>query len=130
MIYCRKLRRYLAFLTQLRLVVLRFLQFIHRFKDPLPEPVINKTYKEIRDARKKHRAARAAARLQKQIDKCAHRWPALSMLDWTHVLRAGDPKKIENATSDAYKTLFVARLVRMQSQTCHFKRVWFGRRTM
>lgn len=68
-------------------------QWIHRFKDPVPEPVKKKTPQELREARQK----RADARMVKRLAIIKAKW---------------DPNKKDKPdyTVDAYKTLFVGRL--------------------
>ena len=68
-------------------------QFIHRFKDEVPEPVVNETPGEIKAKRKRKRDEEASAKLQEAIS-------------------AWDPNAAqgEQMTTDGYKTLFVGRL--------------------
>jgi len=68
-------------------------QFVERFKDPVPEPVIKTTPAQARAKKIQKRAKRAAERIKLQLAK------------W-------DPKANNPAlmTADAYKTLFVARV--------------------
>lgn len=67
-------------------------QFIHRFNDDIPISEKQETPQEIKVKRRKVKEANVAKRVQKQNDK----WDP-----------SGEDKK---KTSDAYKTLFVARL--------------------
>lgn len=67
--------------------------FVHRFKDELPEPVVNETPQERKAKRRKVAGVRYDERIKRQTAK------------WNPKEREGD-----NLTGDAYKTLFVARL--------------------
>ncbi len=51
----------------------RPLQYVERFKDPLPMPVKNQTPKEIRERRKLKASERHAKRLAIHVSKCAFR---------------------------------------------------------
>lgn len=92
-------------------------QLLHRFNDPMPEPVKRETRKERRERRAKKHKERYAKRLSIQQNKCSP-LAACGVLRRAYVLcllLSGDPKEVkEDKTEDAYKTLFVGRLVRLQ----------------
>jgi len=68
-------------------------QFVERFKDPVPDPVIKTTPAQARAKKMLKKQKQATERINRQVAK------------W-------DPKQYDptNMTGDAYKTLFVARL--------------------
>jgi hypothetical protein len=47
------------------------LQFVHRFKDAVPDPVRKPIPSVLRAERKKKKAAKSAAKIQKLLEKCA-----------------------------------------------------------
>jgi hypothetical protein len=47
------------------------MQFVHRFKDAIPDPVLKPIPAVLRAERKKKKAAKSAVRIQKLLEKCA-----------------------------------------------------------